>query len=743
VPLLALGVASGAEKSVLGLDIHAGRLPAADERACVLERGFAEENGFQLGGAARLWTPSGLHSVPVVGILEPAGAAMTNRGAVVFMPLQAAQELFDLEGSVNCVQIVVEDDVLRSRVENSIEAMLPAGFRIQRPSARGALAQSTFVSTDQLLSALSAVSLVAAAFVILNTFLMNLSERRRQLAILRSVGMTRAGLTRVLLRESLVLGIAATVVGIPLGLGIATGFLEIFGESFGARSASLDVSLGSILFAAFLGPGLPVLATYFPARQASADSILDALFDRRPPKRKTVKARSIVAGVFLVAFPTYVTLGMVFEWFARELTPVLLAPAMAFGLIGLVLLLPLVVPILSRLVSMTLGRVCGVEGRLAIRQLNGRPARTNLTVAVLFIAVVVGVATGTALVTHVDDIRDNIDRIAGDDYLVRSAVPKATLLFPASMPESLGEELRVIEGVSSIDTVTWFPARSGDQPMTILAISNETGGSMPLDFEAGDPNLVGKALRDGEVVVGTTLAQRLAIGVGDSFLIETREGQKDFRVAATVTEYTSAGLAVYMDRDVARRFFDVRGVHVFRVGGAGGDAAGAANGVHERLAAFCASRELILHTPADFKAMVDRMMDDVVGLVWGLIFLFFLVASLGVVNTITMNVLEQTRQLGLLRAIGMRRRQLFKFVLSQAGALAAMSLVPGAVFGIVMSYAMHVSGEAVNGIPVDFRIAPGLLAGCLALTLGLALLTAFGPARRASRLQVIEALRYE
>ncbi len=123
--------------------------------------------------------------------------------------------------------------------------------------------------------------------------------------------------------------------------------------------------------------------------------------------------------------------------------------------------------------------------------------------------------------------------------------------------------------------------------------------------------------------------------------------------------------------------------------------------------------------------------------------LAFVVASLGVVNTITMNVLEQTKELGLLRAVGMRRGQLFKLILSQAGALAAMSLLPGAVFGILLTYAMHVAGEATNGLPVEFRIDPGLLAGCLSLTLCIALVTAYGPARRASRLQVVEALRYE
>ncbi len=738
LPVIALGLSEDTENKVYGLELSEGRLPTAGESACLLEARFAADQGLSHDGVGKIWTPTGLKELRIVGTLNLVGAAMANRGAVVILPLKTAQGLFGLPGEVNSVQVVLDGSAERAQVKNAIQAALPAGFHIQSPSTRGTLARATFLSTRQLLSALSTVSLVAATFVILNTFLMNLTERRHQFAILRSLGLTRTGLTQLLLRESFVLGVAATLVGIPLGLFIAAGFVEVFGESFGARSMDFFVPFGPIAFAAIFGPGLPVLATFIPARRVAAGSILGALFGHRTPKCSGVRVAPVVVGLLLVLLPTSLTFGIVFEWVGPELIPRLVGAAMALGLIGLVLLMQLTVRPMIGFLNVTLSRVLGVETRLALRQLGASLGRTNLTVAVLFVAVTVAVATGATLVTHTNDIRDNLHRIAAGDYFVRSAWPKTTLLLPAPMPETLGDELRAIEGVSSVDTVTWITSRVGDQSLTIAAVSNESDAPLPLDVEQGDPQTMAASLKEGQIVLGTTVAQQLGAHLGTAVPIETTQGIHEFEVAGTATEYTSAGFAAYVDWAVARRLFDFRGVHVFRVNVAASDPVGGA-----RLSAFCSSRELVVHSSEEFKAIVDTMIDAVTGLVWGVIVLAFLVASLGVINTLTMNVLEQTREIGLLRAVGMQRGQVFRLVLSQAGTLAVISLLPGALAGTLMSYAMHVSGEAASGIPVLFSVDVPFLTICTTLTALLALGTAYVPARRAARLRVTEAIGFE
>lgn len=744
-PVIVLGLPVGEAGPSLGLRLRSGRFPGPGEEACVLEEGFARHRGVRPGSTIGLWTPAGHREIPVSGVLEPAGAATAHRGAIVFLGLELAREIFTLEEGVNSLRIVLEKPGLQDRVARAIEARLPPGFRVQTPAARGALALTTFQTSEQLFSVLSVVAPVAAAFIILNTFLMNLAERRRQLAILRSIGLTRRGLATLLLGESLFLGILATLLGIPLGLATSTALLEIFAESFGGGPGSLRIPGAPIALALVLGPGLPVLATWLPARRAAAHSIVDALLDRNSPRPRPPSHRLPLVGLVLAVVPALLVLAMIFEWVSRERLPLLLGPGMALSLICLVLWLPLVIPPLSRLGRKLLGRLSGLEGPLALRLIDANPTRRNLTVSVLFLGVVVAIATGSPLLTNIADIRENIDRITGPDHFVRGTLTRTTLLLPTPLPESLGKELRELEGVGSVDGLSWIPTRSDDQPLTILTISGEEGETLPVDLGSMDSGEALRALERGEVLVGTGLSRKLGVGPGDGLPLETRSGTRQFRVAAIVKEYTSAGFALYLHRSVAREHFELSGVHVFRVRPRAGVRENPREllAFEERLEAFCSSRQLLTQSPSGFRDSIDRMIAAVTGMIWSLIFLVFLVASLGVVNTITMNVLEQTRELGLLRAIGLRRRQVFQLVLAQAAALATLSFLPGVVAGTLLAYTLHICGEAVNGIPVEFRLNPGLTVTCLALTLGLALLTTLGPARRAARLRVSESLQVD
>jgi putative ABC transport system permease protein len=163
----------------------------------------------------------------------------------------------------------------------------------------------------------------------------------------------------------------------------------------------------------------------------------------------------------------------------------------------------------------------------------------------------------------------------------------------------------------------------------------------------------------------------------------------------------------------------------------------------EQLQAFCRDRGLSLQSHADFRAWFDRKIDGTVAICWTLMMLVFVVASFGVVNTLTMNVLEQTRELGVLRALGMQRGQLRKVILAQAVALGVTSLGPGIVVGIALAYVMNLAAEPLQGHTIEFRIEPALVAACCTAALVIAVLAAAFPARRAARLQVIRALQYE
>jgi putative ABC transport system permease protein len=210
------------------------------------------------------------------------------------------------------------------------------------------------------------------------------------------------------------------------------------------------------------------------------------------------------------------------------------------------------------------------------------------------------------------------------------------------------------------------------------------------------------------------------------------------RIAATAVEYAGGGLALYLDWEIARRLLDVPGAHVFLVSAK----AGKIPGLAESLRGFCQRHHLMLQSNADLRDLIDSMVGRVTGVLWGLMALAFAVASLGIVNTLTMNVHDQTREFGLLRAMGLKRHQVGKVVFTQAALVAGISLLPGSLVGVALAYAIHRSSASWAGPQAAFQIDGLLVLGSCVLAVVMAVLAAGLPARRAVRLLVGQALHH-
>jgi putative ABC transport system permease protein len=742
VPVLVLGIDPARDEAARDYVLHAGRplevsdaLP--DRGGLLVEASFAQANGCELGRPARLWTPTGLTELPVVGLLKARGAMAFNGGAVVFMPLTTAQRVFALPGQINSVQIVLTEGSDAASVQGDLLAQLPAGLRVQAPSARGERARDALYSIEQALASVSLVTLVAAAFVILNTFLINLTERRRQLAIFRALGATRRQVTGLLLREAALFGLVGTVLGIGAGYLLALGILGIMEQVLGGlKLPDLRWTNEALLLALIFGPGMALVATWLPARQAGRRAPLEDLLARGGVHTEEPRRWPAYLGLMLIGMHLLAVLGLAQGW----LTPALLAPIMPVGVIGAVLVLPLVIGPLMRFAGVCLRGAMGLEGRLAIRQLQRRPARTALTVGILSIALFVGIGVGHALVASVRDTREWSKQVAAADFYVRGTMPDgAYAITMAMLPESFEAELARLEGVERVDKLNWIPARAHDQRVVAIACTFPADRPPALDLVEGAPAAVLRGLMDGEVVLGIALAQRLRLKVGDEVVLETRDGLRPLRIAGTANEYTIDGMALYLQWHTAKKLFRIDGVHVFLISAAPGKA----SAVGESLKVMCRERHLILHSQAELRSYIDQAVLGIAGLMWGLMGLVFVVASLGIVNTLTMNVLEQTRELGMLRAVGLKRGQLRKLVVSQALAVGLISLVPGTVIGLALAYLSNMLSHILLGHAVAFRIEIGLVAGCLAAAMVITVLAALLPARRAARLQVVQALQYE
>jgi putative ABC transport system permease protein len=745
VPVLVLGVDPQLDRVARDYTLREGKFLDAEE-GVLLSAEFARSNGCRVGEPVRLLTPllgptgPRIARLPVLGLLEPYGAAAFNGGAVIFMPLAIAQRLYDLAGRVTSVQLVLREGTNREAALAEVRGRLPPGLTVRTPEARVELAEDALYSAEIGLGTLSVVSLVAGAFVILNSFLMTLGERRRQLAILRALGATRGQVTRLLLREALLLGGVGTALGIAAGVGLSVGLRQIMEQLLGVALPAPSFTPGPFVAALMLGPGMALAATYFPARRAGRRAVLEDLLHRRGVQHERHSRLPGYLGLALLVPLVLLEVGLVRDWFSPHLIPVILAPGVALGLIGAVLALPLALGPLSRLGAGLLGPFLGAEGRLAFRQLGRRPTRTALTVGVLFLGIAVSIGFGQSLRNNVRDIYRWADRNVGFDFFVRGVMPDTTLLVAAvPLPEGLGDEIAALDCVRRVDKVSFVPTRAAGRAVVALPLTLSAEAALPFALAAGDPEQARQALLGGDVILGTALAQRLGLGVGDTLTLETSHGPRAVRIAGTTSEYTVGGMALYLEWSRGKAWFDMRGVHVFAVTAD----AGRRDVLGPRLRDFCEQRGLRCQSQEDFRQAVDRAMEGVVGSFWALVVLVFVVASLGVVNTLTMNVLEQTREIGILRAVAMSRSQVRKLVLSQALALGVISLVPGVVAGVALAYLMNLATHPILGQRVAFHLDLPLVVLCFLVALAIAILAALGPARRAVRLPVVEALSYE
>jgi putative ABC transport system permease protein len=707
--------------------------PPQGAEGAFLDAGFARAHSCTVDRPLRLWTPAGLVEVPLLGLFQADGPAAFTSVAQVRLPLGTGQRLFNLPGQVNSVQLVLADGADTGTVRAALEGFLSGGLMIQEPGQRAAVARSTLFAAEQGLTCLGLVAAVAAAFIVLNTFLLNLAERRGEAATLRVLGATRAQLLLLLLGESALLGMAGGAGGAAVGLGLARALRGAMQQFLGLDLPPFAPGAGHFLLAVLLGPALTLSATCLSARRCSQQDPL-AVLRRQDGAGGPAWA---VTGLGLCVTAAVLE-GLICQGrFPIPVGRALLAPGIALLLAGCVLAIPLLLAPVLRVCGLVLGPMLGTEGRLALRQLSRQRTRLALTAGVLFVAIAAAVGVGHCLLNTLHDLREWYRRTVVADFLVSGSAGDTSLLLSAPLPEALAGELGALAGVARVDRIAFAPVAAGGEPVLALARTFAADMPLPLDLREGKPDAVGRGLRRGEVVLGAALARHLGLHPGDRLALATAAGLRSVRIAGTAVEYAAGGHALYLEWNTARKLLGLTGVHVFLVTSRPGQQAVAGRALHT----YCRGHALLLQSNAELRTSIDRLLSRIVGALWALMAVIFVVAALGVTNTLALNVREQSRELGILRAVGAMRWQVGRFVLWQALLTGAIGLFPGAVLGAVLGALINGAASAVTGQQTTFGVELLLTAGCLVLALALTAGAAVLPARRAARLAVVDALR--
>ena len=405
-----------------------------------------------------------------------------------------------------------------------------------------------------------------------------------------------------------------------------------------------------------------------------------------------------------------------------------------------VALVVLVIPVLVRpLVAFTgwLLRPLGLpEIRLAQRQVIRRPVRSALTIGVVYVATAIGIGLGSIITTTVGDVRSWYRQTLQGDFFLRTEFPNNTTGESVLVPDALEEEVRHIPGVTSVDTMRFFNTHVGDR--TVVVVSREfPDREPPIALYRAAPQEVHRRLLQGEVVIGTKLAQELNVKPGDEIEVDTTQhGKQKLRVAALAIDYMVGGEIIYIYRAKAEKLFDVQGVNTILAT----VQPDSLSTVHDALAQIARRDQLMLHSYADLSRMLDQMMGGVIGGLWAILALGFVVAAFGIANTLTMNVLEQTRELALLRVVAMTRRQVRRLVLSQAAIIALIGLGLGIIDGITTAYAIGAEHDAAVGLSGRFSLSSLAVGRMSQLRAGAHPGCGTGPGRKGSKVGSVDCV---
>jgi putative ABC transport system permease protein len=281
--------------------------------------------------------------------------------------------------------------------------------------------------------------------------------------------------------------------------------------------------------------------------------------------------------------------------------------------------------------------------------------------------------------------------------------------------------------------------RVAGAPCVVVARDLDANAPLPLVPVHGSEADLRAALDRGEAAAGTMLARRTGIQPGDEVVVEVFGRSTTVRVAALVVDYTGGGTSLHLRRDVATRRFGMEVADILLVTATPGRAAELA----EPLAAIARESSLLVRSFGDVNAFVDTLVRGVTRSLQAILALGFVVGSLGVANTVTMSVLEKRRALGLLRAVGMSRARVTRMVVLESVLLGAAGAITGMLAGITTALFIQLASQPMLGHPVRFSLRPGVLAANLLAALLVAAAAAWLPARRAVRMDMLEAIAAE
>ncbi|HEX3292763.1 MAG TPA: FtsX-like permease family protein [Solirubrobacterales bacterium] len=717
-----------------------GHRPTNDREA-TLDKAAADDAGLKVGDPIRIAGERRVRTYRLVGLTELGGTSFGG-ASIAQLTLPEAQFITGNVGRFNQISVGINPDVSSDELKARIERVVPPTLRVETAE------QNANRSSNEIHDALSflpiflgvfaAVALIVGAFVIFNTFSITVSQRIREYGLLRTLGASRRQVLASVFVEAALIGLVGAVLGVLGGLLFAKGIESLFNAlGIGLPTTALVVASRTVIVAVVIGIAVTLIAVLNPALRSTRVPPIAALQNLEMiSSRRRSLVTVVIAWLLMLGGLALVLFGL----FGNQKTgdaALMLGGGAALVLFGVSLYSPRLVRPLAGAIGAPLERLRGLTGRLARENSQRNPSRTAATAAALMI----GLALVSFVTVFAAGLKASIADAIDNSFQGELEIQNTNGFDP--IPTQIATAVRIVPGVQTVSTlqatqikidgVGGKPRATGLDPATADQV-------LKLDFQGDTTVQTLHNLSDTETIVDKSFADSNDLNVGDTIQTLGQTGERaSFRIVGEVKDNADLlGSMVVTHAAMARDFAVTQDTYDFIKLAPGADPSVVQDRIDRLLSRQFPTAEVM--NQQELKKNQEGQIDPLLGLVYALLSLAIIVSLFGIANTLALSIYERTRELGMLRAVGMSRRQVRTMIRYESVITALIGAVLGLVLGLIFAALMSVPLQD-QGFVLSYPVGQLLLILVVAAIAGV--VAAIAPARRAARLNVLDALAYE
>ncbi|MFT4417077.1 FtsX-like permease family protein [Fredinandcohnia humi] len=712
------------DTKVTGFKLIEGDLTAGG--AVITDR-TAKVWGSQVGDTITFDTDNGIKEIEISAIVkytqELMGPSSWNMAKyhhwAVAVPLPVVQEWFALEDKIQGIQVKANHVKELESIEHEADHIVKSNSEIyMQPVVVNVVEE--FQKMDSFFLALyiaGFLGIALSAFIIFNSLYVSIKERKNEFAVLKTIGYTPGQLQIMVLTEVILLALLGTIIGLAVGYGMALGLTTLVFMLIGIQDGSSMVLIPGIVMSLIAGLIVPVIAAWYPIRKVGKISVIEVLKENKASSSGLNKWFGI-AGVLLIFSSLFI----------KHLLLVL--PLM----IGITLLFPYLFKLFVILLRGFYRIVFRFSGDMAMRNLNRNLSRTSTTSVILCL----GIAMIVLMSSLNSALLQTYERVIQSTY-----GGNLDIMFHHIEDGDL-ETIRETKGVADATTYSWQSmiwTLDGEKRMLpVFGVGEDWIDRFPLFMgqQEAHSELI-KSLKSDEIILDTTSFEVWGGKIGESITLDTLDGPKPFKVIAVVNTMKNSGYSAFMNDAHFEESFGVkyeRNALVIK------DDETSPLQLRENIYAQFGERVEEMWGPEDWVTVIGSVVTSSFSIINALVVLAIIISGIGITNTLLINIMERVREIGMMRAVGVTRKQVIRMIMLEGFGIGLAATIIGIIFGILLIY-MTSGFMEFNSLTFEFGVSELIISIIFLFGIIISLLSSFSPSRRAAKIPLNEALRYE